>query len=316
VKMASKARAVKTSKKDGGGSKGSKRDPPQKDEKTNSSGSSSGDEPEVKKSQLLKEKVDRPKKEKGFADRDDDEKSGRDEKKERDRDKRIMSEIEKKMEEKIRSWQASQKQLIKTLRKVQKEKNYEIEAMIREVKKSLSIWIGQLEKGLEISKVEVGRLRESLQTQLEDIQPAGKADDGWKEMEENLKNELKEIKIKLEKRIKKDEMENLKNEVSELKKLMEVKLKEVSTQYSTPVKGSGRPNNSGWKKDYHSPVHSPEVDWWKKKRKWSRPVWCGTHGWGAHTTSMCWKKKKIWRIKQVVEGELGGSPTASSTTKE
>jgi len=100
VKMASKARAVKTSKKDGGGSKGSKRDPPQKDEKTNSSGSSSGDEPEVKKSQLLKEKVDRPKKEKGFADRDDDEKSGRDEKKERDRDKRIMSEIEKMMEEK------------------------------------------------------------------------------------------------------------------------------------------------------------------------------------------------------------------------
>jgi len=227
-----------------------------------------------------------------------------------------------KLEEKILSLLANEKNNHKISRNIQKEKNCDLEAMIQEVKKSLSMRMDRLEKALEISKEEIGRLRDSLQDQLEDLQPAGKADDGWKEVEDSMMAELKLVKSKLEK---KNEIEkvidNLKKEVSDLKKLFEVKLKEVSktpVKYSTPMKEVERPNNGWWKsgKDSHSPVHSPEKDWWRGKRKWTRPVWCDTHGWGAHTTSMCWKKKKIWRVKKVVEGDLGGSTTASSTTKE
>jgi len=307
--MASKARAAKTSKSEGGEKKGSKRDPPQKTEKTSSSGSSSRDESEVKNNRLLKEKGERPKKGKSTADREsnrDDDKVGRDEKKEGDRDKRILSVIEK-MEERILALLASQKHDNKLGRKNQKEKNGDLEAMIKEVKKSLSMRIDKLEKGLEVSKVDVERLRYSLQVQLEDLQPAGKADDGWKKVEEVMMAEMKAVKSKLDKRIKKNEIEevitNLRKEVSDLKNVIEAKWKEMGTQYSTPVKkGIDRPNK-GWigRKDYHSPVHSPEVDWWKRKRKWPRPRWCGTHGWGVHTTDMCWSKKKIWRVKEVKE---------------
>jgi len=324
--MASRARAVKTSKSDRGGSKGSKRDPPQKSEKTDSSGSSSAGESEVKKSTLVKEKVDRPKKEKmdREVDRDED-MVGRDEKKnEGDRDKRILSKIEK-LEEKIMTLLAGQKYNLRISSDMQKEKSHDLEAMIKEVKKSLSMRMDKLEKGLA-SKEDVERLRESLQVQLEELQPAGKADDGWKEVEESMMAELKLVKSKLGKRIKKKENEevisNLKKEVSDLKKMFEVKLKEVSkistpVKYSTPMKAVERPNNGWWRsgKESHSPVHSPERDWWRGKRKWTRPVWCDTHRWGEHTTSMCWKKKKIWRVKQVVDVD-GGSATGNPTTKE
>jgi len=326
--MASKARAVKTSKSEGGGKKGSKRDPPQKTEKTSSSGSASADESEVKKSTKVKEKVDRPKKEKVAADRDsdrDDDKVGRDEKKkEADRDKRIWSKIEE-IERKFVSYVP--KNDYKIGKKAQKEKvrslEVELKILIRtQVKEPLSRKVEALEKKLDISQDEVQGLRESFGQQLEDFQSAGKADDNWKEVEEKMMNEMKDIKFKLGKRMKKKEMSevilNLKEEVNELKKLIDVK---VSTQYSTPtpVKVIERPyNNGGWKKGGVDPcpVHSPEVDWWKRKRKWCRPLWCDTHGKGVHTTSMCWNRKKVWRIKKKVEGDLGGSPTASPTTKK
>jgi len=330
--MASKARAAKTSKSEGGGKKGSKRDPPQKSEKTDSSGSASTDESEVKKSTLVKDKVDRPKK--GKSDREvdrDEDNDGRDEKKkEGDRDKRILSMIEKleeKLEQRFLQLLSSVRNDMKIGRNNQKEKSHELEAMIKEVKKSLSMRMEKLEKGLDASKEDVGRLRESLQFQLENLQPTGKADDGWKEVEESMMAELKLVKSKLEKRIKKKDNEevidNLKKEVSDLKKMFEVKLKEVSkistpVKYSTPMKAVERPNNGWWRsgKESHSPVHSPEKDWWRGKRKWTRPVWCDTHRWGAHATSMCWKKKKIWRIKQVVGVDVGGSVTGNPTTKE
>jgi len=113
----------------------------------------------------------------------------------------------------------------------------------------------------------------------------------------------------------------LKEEVSELKKLFEKK--EVGSQFSTPVKGIDRPNNGRWKgkKDNHkSPVHTPEKDWWKgRKKKWYRPVWCDTHGLGGHTTSTCWsKKKKIWRVKEVKECdlEIGGCAQSEGAVQQ
>jgi len=162
-----------------------------------------------------------------------------------------------------------------------------------------------LEKKWDISQEDLGKLRESFQKQLEDFQSAGKVDEGWKEVEETIMGELKYVKNKLSKRIKKEEMDkvilNLKEEVNDLKKMIEAN---VSVAHSTPVKGSERPNNGWWKrkKDFHSPVHSPEKDWWKRKRKWYRPLWCDTHGWGVHTTNTCWtdkKKKMVWRVKEV-----------------
>jgi len=185
---------------------------------------------------------------------------------------------------------------LKILRRNEKEYLNEREISKRKVE--------ALEKKWDLSHDELGMLRDNFQRQLEDFQSAGKVDEGWKGVEENIMGELKYVKSKLSKRIKKNELDkvivNLKEEVNELKKKLEVKR---STQYSTPVKGSRRPNNSGWKKDYHSPVHSPDKDWWKKKkRKWYRPLWCGTHGWGVHTTNTCWtekKKKMAWKVKEV-----------------
>jgi len=60
-----------------------------------------------------------------------------------------------------------------------------------------------LEKKLDISQEEVQGLRESFGQQLEDFQSAGKADDNWKEVEEKMMNEMKDIKFKLGKRMKK-----------------------------------------------------------------------------------------------------------------
>jgi len=172
--------------------------------------------------------------------------------------------------------------------------------------------VATLEKKLEISQEELGKVREYFQKQLEDFQPAGKVDESWKGVEENMMGELIYVKNKLNKRIKKEEVDkvilNLREEVNELKKMIEVN---VSVVHSTPVKDIDRANN-GWRKnrDYHSPVHSPEKDWWKKKRKWYRPLWCDTHGWGVHTTSTCWAttKKKVWRVKEVKvsDKEIGG----------
>jgi len=145
-------------------------------------------------------------------------------------------------------------------------------------------------------------LRVEFSQQLENFQPAGKAEDSWKVVDENMKFELKEIKLKMEKQDMSEMILNLRNEVADLKKKIEVKEK-LSSQYSTPVKKLDGHNNKGrWikgERDYHSPVHSPEMDWWKRKRKWYRPLWCDAHEWGTHTTSMCWKKKKIWKIKEV-----------------
>jgi len=126
-------------------------------------------------------------------------------------------------------------------------------------------------------------------------------DESWKGVEENLKSELKWMKEKLGKRMKRKELDevilNLKNEVNELKRMIEGK---KSTWYSSPAKNE-RPNIGWWRKekDSHCPVHSPEKDWWKRKKKWWRPLWCITHGLGGHTTDTCWTtKKKIWRVKE------------------
>jgi len=176
--------------------------------------------------------------------------------------------------------------------------------------------VATLEMKLEASQEELGKVREYFQRQLENFQSAGKVDESWKGVQENMMSELTYVKNKLNKRIKKDEMDkvilNLREEVNDLKKMIEVN---VSVAHSTPVKGIDRPNSGWWKgkKDYHSPVHSPEKDWWKKKRKWYRPLWCVTHGWGVHTTSTCWStKKKVWRVKEVKDSdlEIGGLPGA------
>jgi len=66
--MNSRGRGRKTPQNVRGGRLGSKRDPPQTTEKTGSSRTSRVDEPDIKKSTLLKEKVDRPKKEKADFD--------------------------------------------------------------------------------------------------------------------------------------------------------------------------------------------------------------------------------------------------------
>jgi len=357
---------VKSSQKDKGGRKGSKRDSSsQPTEKSDSSHSSSADESEAKKSRLLKEKVNRPKKAIPYIDLSPIAKQGKpsrmevdkelvknkikkgkkelseesDEEKEEKEEKIVIDKnignVIKVMKEELRVMSS----LVNILMRNKDKANEKLDDLsmqqhliMKDVKsltdkeKLTGKKVEALEKKLDISQEEVQGLRESFGQQLEDFQSAGKADDNWKEVEEKMMSEMKDIKFKLGKRMKKKEMSevilNLKEEVNELKKLIEVK---VSTQYSTPtpvkyptpVKEFAR-LNTGRKgeKDYHCPVHSPEVDWWKRKRKWCRPLWCDTHGRGVHTTNMCWNRKKVWRIKKKVEGDLGGSPTASPSTKK
>jgi len=345
---------VKPSQKDKGGRKGSKRDPsPQSTEKSDSSRSSSADESEAKKSRLLKEKVNQPKKAIPYIDlspgakrkdvdkgsdnkkvikgKKESSEEGIGEKEEKIVIDKNIGNVIKVMKEELRVTSSLVNILMRNKDKANEkldDLSMQLHLIMKDVKsltdkeKLTGKKVEALEKKLDISQDEVQGLRESFGQQLEDFQSAGKADDNWKEVEEKMMSEMKDIKFKLGKRMKKKEMSevilNLKEEVNELKKMIEVK---VSTQYSTPtpVKEIGRPyNNGGWRKGGVDPcpVHSPEVDWWKRERKWCRPLWCDTHGKGVHTTSMCWNRKKVWRIKKIVEEDLGGSPTASPSTKK
>jgi len=331
---------------------GSIRDPSPTHEKTQTSRISRVDENEKKKTDLLKEKVDRPKKEISIAMREknqDDVENQRDQEydgraSEKTSRKEINKEIDKKNEKKGKNelsdesdedknerdeneeiWKEIKGMKVKMINMKQNydrlmDENEKLESRIVDLEKELKIVrknekeylterestkkkVETLEKRYEISQDDVQRLRESLQQQLEDFNSAGKVDESWKGVEENLMSELKWMKDKLGKRMKRKELDevilNLKNEVNELKKMIEVK--KGSTWYSSPAKNE-RPNIGWWRKekDSHCPVHSPEKDWWKsKKRKWWRPLWCITHGLGGHTTDTCWTtKKKIWRVKE------------------
>jgi len=332
---------------------GSIRDPSPTHEKTQTSRTSRVDEKEKKKTDLLKEKVDRPKKEISIVMR---EKNEKDSEKLRDQEydsrgpektsrNEINKEIDKKNEKKGKNELSDESDeersesneideiwsrmvdMDNVLEKVVKEnknlkkriqdledglycvRENELDSIERKVKDLLKKEeinkekVEILEKRWEVSQEDLQRLKENFWKQLEDFQSTGKVDESWKGVEENLKSELKWMKEKLGKRMKRKELDevilNLKNEVNELKKMIEVK--KGSTWYSSPAKNE-RPNIGWWRKekDSHCPVHSPEKDWWKsKKKKWWRPLWCITHGLGGHTTDTCWTtKKKIWRVKE------------------
>jgi len=131
-----------------------------------------------------------------------------------------------------------------------------------------------MESNVEASQEEMARLREEFCGQPRDLQPAVVlADDGWKMVVENLRIELMDVKMKLGEAL----------------------------RVQTPTKQIGHNNNGGWWKgrpdETHSPIHSPGRDWVKTKWKGNH-MWCETHGDGVHTTNMCWKKRRKWRMKK------------------
>jgi len=171
-----------------------------------------------------------------------------------------------------------------------------------------------MENDLEISKDDIEDLKKKFQKQLEIVKPAEEAVETWKIVDEKIRSEVKYILNKLEKTLKKKDMndivENLKKEMSEMKKMIEVKRTPTS-----PMKH----NNYWWdehKTPHTRPMHSPEKDWWQRKKVWWKPMWCQNHGVGGHTTSQCGNKKKlVWRVKGSKnddEKEINKTPTVVS----
>jgi len=284
--MTSRSKVVSASQKGGGGKKGAKSEISKKPRKSSTSSSSSeldeNDEYDAVKRAILlkvwpkKEKIES----KGQPQKILEKKSKVKEKESSDDEDRVES------DEKI-NWRGEIKRIWKVINEMElkmengfKDNLKEIDEMDERLVDSYARsrkLESTMESMVEASQEEMARLREEFLRQPVDLQPAVvMADDGWKIVVENLRIELMDVKMKLGEALR------------------------VQT-VQTPAKQIGHNNNGGWWKgrpdETHSPIHSPGRDWVKTKWKGNH-MWCETHGDGVHTTNMCWKKRRKWKMKK------------------
>jgi len=277
--MTSKSRVVSASQNKGEGKKGAKGKLSKKSEKSSSSRSSSDDDKDSEKVKLLKVNKNQPKKGKNDSKAEPNQKGAK------LKAKNSSDDEEKEESDEKSDWRVE----IKKIWKVINEMELKMEEVIKDNKEEIDEMDARLvdsyamsrklestmESNVEASQEEMARLREEFCGQPRDLQPAVVlADDGWKMVVENLRIELMDVKMKLG---------------------------EALRVQTTPVKQMGHNNNGGWWKGFpegpHSPIHSPGRDWVKTKWKGNH-MWCETHGDGVHTTNMCWKKRRKWKMKK------------------
>jgi len=208
-----------------------KKDMAEKDQKTDASREKKQDalenvqeqefdnrEPEKQPRKEIKKEIDKKKVKRVIIDESDEEKSERDEINGiwevlcglKENSEYVMNVIEVlikengKLNDMNNNWKERFKYLEKELKVLKgNEREYLIERELTKKK------VNTLEEKWETSQEELEQLRDNFQNQLDSFQPAGKADESWKGVEENMMSELTYVKNKLNKRIKKDEVDKV-----------------------------------------------------------------------------------------------------------